>query len=106
VAFRSVLPLLICSLTACKVGPNFVPPNEPVPQEYAAAKIESGIADAPRADGETAPDPLWWHQFHDAPLDQLEDQAAAENLGLKASYLRILAARIQVQAARAQGCRA
>jgi outer membrane protein, multidrug efflux system len=104
VAFRpAVISLLICSLTACKVGPNFVPPNEPVPQEYAAAKLESGVADAPRADGEATPDPLWWHEFHDASLDQLEDQAAAENLGLRASYLRILAARIQVQAARAQG---
>jgi multidrug efflux system outer membrane protein len=103
VAFRSaVIVLLMCSLAACKVGPNFVPPNEPVPQEYPAAKVD-GVPETSRVDGETAPDPLWWRQFRDARLDQLEDQAAAENLGLKASYLRIVAARIQVQAARAQG---
>jgi outer membrane protein, multidrug efflux system len=109
-ALRSSLTaLLICGLAACKVGPNFVPPKEPVPGEYSSTKPERGgvespgVQTAPRADGDTEPDPLWWRQFHDPRLDQLEDQATAENLGLKASYLRIVAARIQVQAARAQG---
>jgi outer membrane protein, multidrug efflux system len=105
VAFRSaVFAFLISGLAACKVGPNFVPPDEPTLPRYPEASAAGGApSGAPRADGETAPDPLWWRQFHDARLDQLEDQAAAGNLGLKASYLRIVAARIQVQATRAQG---
>jgi NodT family efflux transporter outer membrane factor (OMF) lipoprotein len=103
-AFRAAaITLLICIVAACKVGPNFVPPNEPTPKEYSEAAADQPNPGAPRPDGQTAPDSFWWRQFRDARLDQLEDQAAAENLGLKASYLRIVAARIQVQATRAQG---
>lgn len=87
--------LLTACLGACKVGPNFVPPNEPTPDRYDEP--------APGANAAAQPDPLWWNQFHDAQLDQLENQAASGNLGLKVAYLRILEARIQVQAARAQG---
>jgi outer membrane protein, multidrug efflux system len=87
--------LLIAGLAACKVGPNFVPPNEPTPKEYAES--------APPASAAAPPDTAWWGQFHDAQLDRLEDQAVAGNLGLKVAYLRILEARVQVQAARAQG---
>jgi NodT family efflux transporter outer membrane factor (OMF) lipoprotein len=87
--------LLSACLSACKLGPNFAPPHEPTPAAYAEA--------APGVNAEAAPDPVWWSQFHDANLDRLEDQAASGNLGLKVAYLRILAARIQVQATRAQG---
>lgn len=94
VRFSSLAVLTAC-LGACKVGPNFVAPNEPVPKEYSEA-APAAIAAAPA-------DTAWWDQFHDAQLDRLEDQAASSNLGLKVAYLRILEARIQVQAARAQG---
>jgi multidrug efflux system outer membrane protein len=87
--------VLIAGLAACKVGPNFVPPNEPTPKEYSES--------APPASAAAPPDAAWWGQFHDVQLDQLEDQAVAGNLGLKVAYLRILEARVQVQAARAQG---
>jgi multidrug efflux system outer membrane protein len=87
--------LLSACLSACKVGPNFVPPNEPTPAQYAES--------APLANAAASPDTAWWNQFHDAQLDRLEDQAVSGNLGLKVAYLRILEARIQVQATRAQG---
>ncbi len=87
--------LLSACLSACKLGPNFVRPAEPLPQQYAES--------APTANAYAPPDAAWWHRFHDAQLDRLEDQAAAGNLGLKVAYLRILEARIQVQATRAQG---
>jgi multidrug efflux system outer membrane protein len=87
--------VLIACLSACKVGPNFVPPNESTPKEYAES--------APPANPAAPPDEAWWNQFQDAQLDQLEYQAASGNLGLKVAYLRILEARIQVQATRAQG---
>jgi outer membrane protein, multidrug efflux system len=92
---RLAAAMLIASLSACKVGPNFVPPNEPAPQQY----MES----APPASAVAEPDRAWWNQFQDAQLDRLEDQAVSSNLGLKVAYLRILEARIQVQATRAQG---
>jgi multidrug efflux system outer membrane protein len=87
--------ILMACLGACKVGPNFVPPQEPTPEKYAES--------APAANTDAPPDSAWWNQFHDAQLDQLEHQAASGNLGLKVAYLRILEARIQVQATRAQG---
>ena len=87
--------LLLACLSACKLGPNFVRPDEPVPKAYSES--------APPANGAVPPDTAWWGQFHDEQLDRLEDRAASSNLGLKVAYLRILEARIQVQAARAQG---
>lgn len=101
-AFMCIAALSL-GLGACKLGPNFVPPNEPVPDQYAGAAGSLPAADAKRPPSDMPPDPSWWRLFHDAQLDQLEDQAAAGNLTLKASYLRILEARIQVQVARAQG---
>jgi NodT family efflux transporter outer membrane factor (OMF) lipoprotein len=83
--------LMSVILVGCKVGPNFVPPHEPVPDHYAGATQE------------TPPDSFWWRQFHDPALDRLVGQASAGNLDLKSAYLRLVAARIEVQAARAQG---
>ena len=86
---------LIACLSACKAGPDFVPPNEPMPKQY--------MEPAPPANADAPQDTAWWNEFHDAQLERLEDQAASSNLGLKVAYLRILEARIQVQATRAQG---
>jgi multidrug efflux system outer membrane protein len=84
-----------CSLAACKVGPNFTEPKEPVPDRYAGA-VDERVSDS-------NPDPLWWRQFGDPQLDRLEMQTAAGNLDLKAAFLRIVEARSQVQVAKAQG---
>jgi outer membrane protein, multidrug efflux system len=94
-------------LAACKVGPNFTPPQPQVPEEYAGMKNSDDGA----GNGGTTPAPstaapptsFWWQQFHDPALDRLEERAAAGNLDLKAAFLRIVEAREQVQSARAQG---
>ena len=83
------------SLAACKVGPDFSAPKEPVPNHYAGA-VDERLSDAD-------PDSTWWRQFNDAQLEQLEAQAAAGNLDLKAAFLRIVEARTEVLQARAQG---
>jgi outer membrane protein, multidrug efflux system len=92
---------LVASLTACKVGPNFKAPQEQFPDQYsgtanAAAQASHATPDAPGGS-------FWWKEFHDPQLDDLEERAAAGNLDLKAAYLRIVEARVQVQSARAQG---
>jgi NodT family efflux transporter outer membrane factor (OMF) lipoprotein len=99
-------PLLVC----CKVGPNFVPPHEPVPEHYAgAANGEAGAengapgAAAPQPSSDASPEAFWWREFRDGELDRLIEQTVQGNLDLKAAYLRIVEARIQVQSARAQG---
>jgi len=87
--------LAVYTLTACKVGPNFTEPKEPVPEHYAGA-LDSQVSDS-------NPQSFWWQEFHDPELDRLEAQAATGNLDLKAAFLRIVEARSQVQLARSQG---
>jgi outer membrane protein, multidrug efflux system len=102
-ARAAVVALAIACLAACKVGPNFVAPDEPVPEHYSGITdgAQHGAASAMPSDQSV--DSFWWQQFHDMELNRLEEQAASGNLDLKAAYLRIVEARIQVQAARAQG---
>jgi outer membrane protein, multidrug efflux system len=98
---------MACAIVACKVGPNFTPPQSPVPEEYAAVKNPAGAAghdaNVPVPSAAAAPISFWWRQFHDPALDRLEERAAAGNLDLKAAFLRIVEAREQVQSARAEG---
>jgi outer membrane protein, multidrug efflux system len=98
-----LLALLTLSFSACKLGPDFVPPKEPTPDVYAEAGPNLAEHANPQTASTEMPDSNWWHQFNDERLNSLESAAVAENLGLKSSYLRIVAARVQVQAARAQG---
>jgi NodT family efflux transporter outer membrane factor (OMF) lipoprotein len=101
-AGRSALILLAALLPACKVGPNFKPPHEPVPDQYAGVKAQPPQLE-PQPSSEDAAPAFWWREFHDPELDDLIDTAKRGNLDLKGAYLRIVEARIQVQAARAQG---
>jgi len=104
---RSARSLAACILTvalvACKVGPNFTPPESPVPDKYAGMKSAVAEVSAPTTSTDSPPTSFWWQQFHDAQLDHLEERAAAGNLDLKAAFLRIVEAREQLQSARAQG---
>jgi NodT family efflux transporter outer membrane factor (OMF) lipoprotein len=99
---RGALILLAVILPACKVGPNFKPPQEPVPDQYAGVKAQLAQP-APQPSSDAAPPSFWWREFHDPELDGLVDEARRGNLDLKGAYLRIVEARVQVLAARAQG---
>jgi len=102
-AARFAVPVLaLILLQACKVGPNFAPPHEPVPEHYAGGANDPGSG-APELSDAAPPKSFWWREFHDAELDHLMEQTTAGNLDLKAAYLRIVEARLQVQSARAQG---
>jgi NodT family efflux transporter outer membrane factor (OMF) lipoprotein len=98
----AVLIVIAAILPACTVGPNFKPPKEPVPDQYAGVKAEPPPP-APQPSNDSAAPSFWWREFHDPELDDLVDKARRGNLDLKGAYLRIVEARIQVQAARAQG---
>ena len=78
-----ILPL--CGLTACTtLGPDFIRPQ---PLALPASWTQD---DTQQAQNDTA---LWWQQFHDPVLNQLVEQAGAQNLDLEAAGLRILQAR-------------
>jgi NodT family efflux transporter outer membrane factor (OMF) lipoprotein len=101
-AMRAAVAIVAALLASCKVGPNFSPPQEPVPDHYAGARLDlTGVPAGTATEAE--PDSFWWRQFHDLELDDLEKLAAAGNLDLKAAYMRIVEARVQVLSARAQG---
>lgn len=95
-------------LAGCQVGPNFKPPHEPVPDQYAESSAATQPATpqlpaAPKASTDATPSSFWWREFHDPELDKLVDSAKRGNLDLKTAYLRLAEARIQVLSARAQG---
>jgi NodT family efflux transporter outer membrane factor (OMF) lipoprotein len=109
------------AVAACKMGPDFKPPQPAVPQEYAGTQSDGSAAQggavqggavqggaaldvpAPKPSNASPPASFWWLQFHDPTLDRLEERAAAGNLDLQAAFLRIVEAREQVQSARAEG---
>jgi NodT family efflux transporter outer membrane factor (OMF) lipoprotein len=83
-------------LASCAVGPAYKPPAAAVPSAFAGP-----LPAAPPADNASKPD--WWHEFHDPELDSLEARTRKDNLDLQTGLMRIVVARTQVQAARAQG---
>lgn len=93
-------------LASCAVGPTFTPPSDPLPKTFAAPPAaqpaDDRTASVRGAEG-SEPGPMWWHEFHDDELDRLEERTQKDNLDLQAGMLRIVAARTQVQVARAQG---
>lgn len=86
--FCSVLALFcsVASLSACKMGPNFVPPT---PETADAWSLEND-----RLVGEPATDGDWWDSFEDPTLKALIEEAFAQNLDLRAASLRVVQARL------------
>ncbi len=100
---RATATLLAACLAACSVGPNFTRPSSPVPPAFIEGDQAAARQPPAVAVSASAPDEIWWHEFHDPELDRLEERTQKGNLDLQASLLRIIESRAQVQEARAQG---
>jgi len=81
--------LVLCAvaalvLSACTVGPDFVPPPVVAPDSFGPEPrdVRSRTTDA-------EPDPQWWRCFRDPELTSLEERLAAQNLDLKTAAERI-----------------
>lgn len=87
-ATRAVLLVVAVAVAGCPVGPNFVPPQPAMPDEYrdqlAPAEAQS-FADAP-----------WWDVFDDDILRGHVDEALANNYDLETAAYRVEAAQHQV----------
>lgn len=85
------------ALTGCMVGPDYRRPEvgAQLPAEF---KAPSGWKIAEPSDA--APKAGWWKPFGDARLDDLMDQAMANNQSLKAAFLRVEQARSLANAGR------
>jgi len=81
-------------LTACAVGPDYVPPKTPVPAEWTEASSVS-------ADSLHLND--WWKTFNDPVLDHLIRDAIQSNLDVKIAQTRIREARANYTSAIAAG---
>ena len=84
------LLILVFAISSCTmVGPDYVRPTAPEPQQWlqsADSKIESRAADFSS----------WWTVFNDPILNALVKSAYQQNLSLKATGIRILQARAQL----------
>jgi multidrug efflux system outer membrane protein len=87
-----VVSLLMVSTVGCTVGPRYKRPTAQVPDTW---KGEGPWQTA--APKDAIPKGSWWEVFHDADLNQLEQQLLQANQSLTASRDRLLEARSQAR---------
>lgn len=85
---RHGLILLMLTVTACTVGPDYHAPRIALPNRFAAS-------DAPAQDMA-----LWWRQFDDPVLNRLIERALSGNLDMRRAAARVDAGRAQLAAVR------
>lgn len=91
---RHSLVLLCASVMAgCATGPDYHPPEAPLPAQYTQAPSRAaGTAAAPDLDA-------WWGQFDDPMLSHFVSLAIAQNLDLAQAAARVTQARAGLGAA-------
>ena len=94
----AILPALL--LSACTLGPDFVPPEAKGVQSYTAPGDQAMPADQQLALGKPA-DMQWWKQFQSPSLNALVEQAASGSRDLAAAQARLVLAQEQITVARA-----
>src|SRR5262249_17862328 len=87
-------------LSACTLGPDFVPPSANTQPSYVSAQDQAMPADQQLALGKPA-DAQWWKQFQSPALNGLIEQAASESRDLTAARARLAQAQEQITVARA-----
>lgn len=84
--FRGTLALVVlCTMSSCKVGPNYVEPRAPVAEQWSAAadpSLERGVESITR----------WWEILNDPVLNDLVEKAYRQNPSLQAAGVRVLEA--------------
>src|SRR6516165_10339458 len=79
--------LALASLvSACAVGPQYVPPRPEMPAQWRQAPAETGAVDGGALE-------RWWTAFQDPVLDDLVTHAIDGNLDLKIAAARVREAR-------------
>ena len=87
--------LLLSSLTACTVGPDYHAEQPAVPADWQAMPAQTTPIDTEALKS-------WWKGFGDPGLDTLMDKALAGNLDLKIALARIEQARAERRGTRAE----
>jgi NodT family efflux transporter outer membrane factor (OMF) lipoprotein len=87
--------LVVATLAACRVGPNYHPPVLPSGADTSLVSIN------PSAETPRPPPDAWWRLYNDARLDTLVQQGLEANRTLAAADANITAARSVLSAAEA-----
>jgi NodT family efflux transporter outer membrane factor (OMF) lipoprotein len=91
-----VLSVLIASLAACRVGPNYRTPTLPAGTEAPLVSLNTAV-EAP-----ALPPDAWWHLYEDSRLDALVQEALQANRTLVAADANFAAARAVLSAVHAE----
>jgi len=91
-----IVPLAALLATACTVGPDYRPPEAPVPAAFAAPQPAA-------APGATIDPARWWAAFGDPVLDSLVTRALEDSPDIAIAASRVRQARLQEIAAGAVG---
>ncbi|MFM7142328.1 MAG: efflux transporter outer membrane subunit [Alphaproteobacteria bacterium] len=94
----AILALLATLLAGCPVGPNFRPPEYPVPPTFRGADATASAPGIPVASFADLP---WWKVFADPVLQSLIDEAIEGNFDLEAAIARVEQSQALVGVARA-----
>jgi NodT family efflux transporter outer membrane factor (OMF) lipoprotein len=90
------LSLVIASLAACRVGPNYRTPALPKGTEAPLVSLNTA------AETPALPPDAWWHLYEDPRLDALMQEALRANRSLAAADANFAAARAALSAVHAQ----
>jgi NodT family efflux transporter outer membrane factor (OMF) lipoprotein len=88
-------------LAGCTVGPDYKPPQTPMPAQYQAPAQTTAPLSQPIA--ESADLSNWWKAFHDGELESLINRALTQNPDLLTAASRVREARQQEIVAGAAG---
>ena len=85
---RLILTIMVASLAACAVGPDYEKPEVQTPEAWRFTDAEASDLVNTR----------WWTQFEDPVLDQLIDEALVANLDVRTAAARVeqFAARLDI----------
>ena len=84
--FTAAILALLLSCQGCAIGPDYTPPETPVPDAWHQA-LTRGLSEG-KADLQT-----WWQVFEDPLLESLIQRAVQGNLNLRSAVSRIQEAR-------------
>lgn len=91
---RALVILIVPAMTACKVGPDYKPPDMPMPDRFAWADPDQDAPPLQPVD--------WWTRFNDPTLDRLVHLAGHDNYDVRKAITLIEQDRAALGVARSE----
>jgi NodT family efflux transporter outer membrane factor (OMF) lipoprotein len=90
---RLFVCLLLVLVAGCTVGPDYEPPDRPMPRGWVGPSTQPATQASVTTDAGAADVATWWRNFRDPVLDSLIDRAIDQNLDLAQAASRLRQAR-------------